>query len=146
MFQRVEETDKEDARQIDQEIRPDERQQFVRLSDVFKIEIEEGHDGCKQQADNTVGHKRVFHFSSYGFVLSHTIESSYDRRQSVGETHIGDKNKTEDIVDQAGGSQFFCAVMTYHERIGKTEYDGAQLADDNGNAQHEQFAVMMSLL
>ena len=36
--------------------------------------------------------------------------------------------------------------MTYHERIGKTEYDGTQLADDNGNAQHEQFAVMMSLL
>ena len=37
-------------------------------------------------------------------------------------------------------------MVSYHESVGESQYDGAKLSDDDGDADGEEFPIMMFLV
>ena len=87
------------------------------------IQIEDAHERAEQNGYCSIRPKRILQGTSYGLPFATSEKTSYDRCQSIREAGCKDDDQIEHIVHETGGSQFLGAVMAYHERIGKTEYN-----------------------
>lgn len=80
-----------------------------------------------------------------GCALVMAEELADDRCQAIGKAGAADDDEVEQVVHEAGGAEFFRAVVPDHDGIGKAEDDHADLPDDDRDAQRDQFAVMVGV-
>ena len=142
----IEDSHEEHRCQIHQKVRADKLQQFLRLSDMCQVEIEQDEGKGEDASRQHVGKEGVAHLLTDDVGAFLSVESADDRSEAVGESHIGYKNETEDIVYQSCCRQFGGTVMTDHQRVGESQNDGSQLSDDDRKTYRKQFAVMMFLV
>ncbi len=120
LFHGVEHTHEQHRYEVDNEVRTDERQQFLGLSDMGKVEVEDDEGKRKDTSHHHVGDEGVAYLLSDFLRALHAIELADDRSEAVGEAHVGDEHESEDIVDQSCRRQFLSAMMSYHEGVGET--------------------------
>ena len=137
LLHRIEYTHEEHRDQIHDEVRADEGEQFLGLSDTREIEVEYHHRQGEDAAHNHVGEERIAHLLTYLVGALHAIESADDRGESVREAHVRDEYEGIDVVDESCRRQFLSAMMTYHERVGEAKHDCAELSDDDRYADGE---------
>ena len=143
LLHREEDAHEEHRGEVNQKVRTDEREQLFRLSDAPQIQVEHNEGEGEDDARQHVGTEGIAHFLSDAVGPFLAVEPSDDRSESVGESHIGYENETEDIVHQSGSRQFGCTVMANHQRISKSQDDGTQLSYDDRNSDSQQFPVVM---
>jgi len=143
LLHRIEYAHEEHGYEVDDEVGADERQQLLGLPDMGEVEVEDDEGDGEDAAHHHVSHERVSYLLSDFIRSLHAVELADDRGETVGESHVGDKDQSEDIVHQSCRRQFLRAVMSYHERVGEAEDDGSQLTNDDRYADGEQCPIMM---
>ena len=106
--------------EVDDEVGTDEVEQLFGLSDVREVEVEHHKRYGEKGARKHIGKERVAHLLSDAVDTFLAIEPADDRSQTIGEAHIHDEHQGIDVVDKSCRSQFFRAVVTYHDGVGKT--------------------------
>ena len=95
------------------------------MSDVREVEVEHRKRYGEKGARKHIGEERIAYFLSDAVGTFLAIESTDDRSQTIGEAHVHDEHQGIDVVDKSSRSQFFRAVVTYHDGVGKTQDDGS---------------------
>ena len=145
LLHRVEHAHEEHGDEVDDEVRADERQQFLWLPDVGEVEVKDYEGNRKNAAHHHVCHEGVSHLLSDFVGSLHAVELADDRGETVGESHVGDKHQSEDVVHQSCRRQFLCAVVSYHECVGEAQDDGAELSYNNRYTDGEELSIVMFL-
>ena len=63
--------------------------------------------------------------------------------QSIGITHGKDQYQSHYIIDKTGGSKRLRAVLSGHDRVGQSLYNGTDLSDDDGKPQCDKGTDMV---
>ena len=92
---------------------------------MCQIEIEQDENSRKNGSRQHIGKEGVANLLSDTVGTFLSVKPADDRSESVGKSHIGYKDETEDIVHQSCCCQFGCTVMTNHQRISKSQNDGS---------------------
>ena len=92
---------------------------------MCQIEIEQDESSRKNGSRQHIGNEGVANLLSDAVGAFLAVKLADDRSESVGESHIGYKDETEDIVHQSCCCQFRCTVMTNHQRICKSQNNGS---------------------
>ena len=111
------------------------RYQLGGLSHPVQIQVKYGHyqayDGCQYG----IGCQAVLENPSHISDFMLTEQAAYYGSQSIGKACTEDNGKVEHVVHEAGSRKFRRAVVSDHQRIGKSQYDDSYLSDDDREPQ-----------
>ena len=123
--------------QKDEKVGTHQGDKLFRLSQPVHIQVKQVHDGAYHNRQYRIGGYAVLQGLSGSFVFVLSEQAAHYRSQSIGKTGTEDNGQSEHVVDEAGGSQFRCTVVSYHQGIRKSQDDDAYLSDDDRNPQSQ---------
>ena len=120
---------------VDYEVRPYHRKQFLRLSEIFEMDIQNTHYHRDKQRKSHIDNESCFHCCTYVGTAPLGKQRTDKRCETIGESHTRKDSSVEKIVDKRGRRKRFGRIAAYHDRIGETGDDHTELSHEYGKPE-----------
>ena len=108
---------------------------------MVKKEVHHQHNRPHKQCENAIYTQAYTHIASnLGFFVA-CEQCPYQRGEAIGKSYAGKQTYLEEIVDKRSGGQLGGAVPSYHNIVGETHGNIAQLPNEQRQSQGHNRAV-----